>query len=764
MDNRREARTVLTALLLALAACGQPAPTEPPPAAAPAPAAPEGVTPQGTAAAPPASTPGTPQTSTAGAPQATNWTQVATLPPVRAAFALGGFVYALTIDDGVYRAAMDAQGTLSAFVRLPGSASPASGFYAVAVASEDGQSGQVYAVGGGFVDMDGASAATVRASVSADGAMGPWVPAGQLGWRRYDLGAAALGGHVYAAGGSFWSGGSFTGYAGELPVVEVVDGSAGATSWSGAPALPVGGPTRLAALDGHLYALAGGLVSFATPRADGSLPAAWSPTASPRTTAGPRSSPRTLVPLDDKLYAVASDGSVEVAAPDRATGAIDAWTATGASSIGGVSAVVAARGSLVAFSGYPTTTVFIARPDASGRLGPTAAAPSAPSAPLGVSATSTSAKVVVAWRAPTADGGSPVLDYTIKDFSTGDVLGVAGASATSLEVAPPLGAAVQLTVTARNAIGSAESGATAPVIPWTSDVWRPSAAPGAWATGLVVSGSGLRGFALQSDFYSGLDAAGLPWGAIGAGRWWGNERAHQQDFGVVSAAVGGGACAFVVGGDQYGSSSGGTEVLCLDAALAGPTGTLAPRSSPGVQVGPRGLYAIGGAAKTTSYPNPSTSVPLDDVSYAPRDPAGVLGAWTTTSKLPAPVTKPVTALVGDRLYLLAPDFAPDRIFAAQVADDGSLSAWADAGAAPTGARAGGMTTVIASCIVWIDGAGAVLIGQVDAGGAVAWHEGPSLPGGAPTAVASWKGRIYATSGRVVAADLDPRTGLLLPWR
>src|SRR5205085_3645336 len=57
-----------------------------------------------------------------------------------------------------------------------------------------------------------------------------------------------------------------------------------------------------------------------------------------------------------------------------------------------------------------------------------------------------------------------------------------------------------------------------------------------------------------------------------------------------------------------------------------------------------------------------------------------LGPFAAGSPLPAPLGRPVTASRGNRIYLVAPEFAPDRVLAAELDDGGALSPWLDAGA------------------------------------------------------------------------------------
>jgi plastocyanin len=88
----------------------------------------------------------------------------------------------------------------------------------------------------------------------------------------------------------------------------------------------------------------------------------------------------------------------------------------------------------------------------------------APEAPTGVIAAAGSSIATVTWRAPSWDGGTAVLDYTI--FGNGTAIASAPASATTANVAVTNGTTYTFTVAARNAIGiGAASIPSGPVTP-----------------------------------------------------------------------------------------------------------------------------------------------------------------------------------------------------------------------------------------------------------------------------------------------------------
>jgi hypothetical protein len=87
---------------------------------------------------------------------------------------------------------------------------------------------------------------------------------------------------------------------------------------------------------------------------------------------------------------------------------------------------------------------------------------SVPLSPTSVVAAAGDGNATVAWRAPTSDGGTDLIDYTIR--GNGTLLGTVAASATSASVVVANGTSYTFTVAARNAVGlSALSAASAAV-------------------------------------------------------------------------------------------------------------------------------------------------------------------------------------------------------------------------------------------------------------------------------------------------------------
>jgi fibronectin type III domain protein len=125
------------------------------------------------------------------------------------------------------------------------------------------------------------------AALFGDGTTGPWRPASVTPELNLSHpGAVADESDLFLFGGSWWSGGSFSGYGTDVPFVYVgslaPDGSV--TGWRRTTPLPRAGQPKASALDGRIYVLLpradGSTVVYGERESDGSM-GAWKQTSAP---------------------------------------------------------------------------------------------------------------------------------------------------------------------------------------------------------------------------------------------------------------------------------------------------------------------------------------------------------------------------------------------------------------------------------------------------------------------------------------------------
>ena len=132
------------------------------------------------------------------------------------------------------------------------------------------------------------------------------------------------------------------------------------------------------------------------------------------------------------------------------------------------------------------------------------------------------------------------------------------------------------------------------------------------------------------------------------------------------------------------------------------------------------VYAIGGQTGATG------ATVHADALVAASNPDGSLGAWTTTTSLPAPRFGLATLTVGGYVYAIAGAATPggpgeSTVFKSKIAADGSLSAWTTTAPLPAG-LVGTSGAVIGTRLFVVGGYGgahAVHYAQPDASGDVA---------------------------------------------
>ena len=132
------------------------------------------------------------------------------------------------------------------------------GSSSIALQSVDGRSGFIYVTGGGET-MSGNPGTCWVARLPGDGTITAFQETSPLDAGPKYHSSVAAPGHVYVAGGSWWSGGSFTGMGSDLPFVSVADVGAGGKlgPWRRTAMLTrASSGWRLATLGGRLYALA----------------------------------------------------------------------------------------------------------------------------------------------------------------------------------------------------------------------------------------------------------------------------------------------------------------------------------------------------------------------------------------------------------------------------------------------------------------------------------------------------------------------------
>jgi hypothetical protein len=105
-----------------------------------------------------------------------------------------------------------------------------------------------------------------------------------------------------------------------------------------------------------------------------------------------------------------------------------------------------------------------------------------PGAPTAVSATAGNAAATVNWSAPSSNGGSPILSYTVTASPGGSSLTVASSPTTATLTGLTNGIPYTFTVTAANAVGSGPASAASPAV-------TPATVPGAVSTPLGLAGA-----------------------------------------------------------------------------------------------------------------------------------------------------------------------------------------------------------------------------------------------------------------------------------
>jgi hypothetical protein len=105
------------------------------------------------------------------------------------AVAVGGYIYAIGgSGSSVERAAINADGSLGSWQTMSAMTTPRGGLVAVAIG------GYIYAIGGSGSSVE-------RAVINPDGSLGSWQATTSMTTPRFDLGAVTVGGYLYALGG-----------------------------------------------------------------------------------------------------------------------------------------------------------------------------------------------------------------------------------------------------------------------------------------------------------------------------------------------------------------------------------------------------------------------------------------------------------------------------------------------------------------------------------------------------------------------------------
>jgi hypothetical protein len=690
------------------------------------------------------------------------WKQGPPLPAdlPQGAFVLGGFLYAVTANQ-VYASALAQDGRPTNWITL----GPRPGFggsSSIALHSADGRGGYLYVTGGGET-MSGNPGTCWVARLPGDGTITAFRETSRLDPGPKYHSSTATSGRVYVVGGTWWSGGSFTGNGSDLPFVsmaelagdgiEVLVGSlladGGVASWRRASAQLSSRYLRFAltAAAGRLYVLGG--TDF------------------------------------DRVTNTVAMGVID------ADGDVVDWEVSEADQFSGPrsgAAVAAGAGHLYLIGGDD----FLARPGhgsfndtqwatidpLTGHLAPPARvpAPRPPGLPLRVRASATDSGAVVHWDPPADDGASRILAYAVTG-SRGNVrVEVGGNDTTANLVGLENGAPYTFEVTARNGAGTGRgSGPSETVTPWPSSSWRPASAMRlqAFARQPFIVGEELFARDYTRYLAAPFAADGLPWGQIGPGYQGDTSSSFPRFEASVARPTGdAAACIYYLGGFDGTGSVGTTHVDCVEADgftgrwLAAPkvTETFAPARERGsALIAEPFLYLLGG-----THSEQGAKTDLADVRYTRIAADGTLGSWAAGASLPEPIAAPAVVARGRTLLLVAPPTAPARILRALVQPDGSLDGWRPSGAflptAVTGAR-----VAILGDYLYVVGAGspAVHIGHLDSGGAIdAWESDPDGSFADPVLdLFTAPGRLYVRSGSgVQLARVDPRTGRLLRWR
>jgi hypothetical protein len=715
---------------------------------------------------------------------------------VQAAFVLGQYLYAVTNAE-VFAAALDASGRPASWTSL--GARPGFASSSATVFSSDGRSGFLYLTGGGG-GMTGNPGTCWVARLPGNGTLGPFQETSRLEPGPNSHSSTASGGHVYVAGGAWWSGGSFTGTGTDLPFVSVADIRPDGTlaAWRRTAMLPRASSSwRITALGGRLYALApvgyGSETLIGDLLADGSV-AGW------RRASAQLDRPYArfgFAAESGRLYVVggsdfAQDTNAVAVGRIGPDGDVTGWDLSTADRFTGArseAAVGAGNGNLYLVGGngffaHPpsgafTDTQWATIDPATGHLAPTEEArrPRPPGPALRVRAAAADAGAVVRWDPPIDDGGTPIVAYAIA-ASQGGVRVEVGGDATSARIGGlENGLAYTFEVTARNAAGEGRgSGQSDLVTPWASATWRPatSMAKQFVARKPFIAGDELFARSYARYLAAPFGADGLPWGQIGPGWEGGNVSATFPRFEAAAARPTGetSACIYYVGGFDAIRTVGTTRVDCVQSdGFAGKwsappaiSETLTPTRQDGaaIVVEPF-LYILGG-----THRDQGTSTDLADVSFARFGADGRHGPWSAAAALPEPVATPAVVAHGGSLYVVAPPGSPSAILRATARPDGSLDGWRLSGAPLPAAVAGARAGVLGDFLYVVSPRSpAVLIGRFDpAGGVASWESDADGSFGDPVLdVVTAPGRLYVRSASgLQMAHVEARTGRLLRWR
>jgi hypothetical protein len=657
----------------------------------------------------------------------------------------------------------------------------------LAFVGDDRGAGWLVAAGGGCV-YSGTVPTIAVARVPGDGSLGAWKKdPSTLTPPRCRAAPLVMGDAVMLVGGRYWSGGSYTGFGTGVPYVETfhVAPEGVIVDRARLPDLPAPGAWSAANLGDKVYAPVGPELWVAdAPRGQ---------IANPWRSAVPPSEEGRLLAVAGRLYSIVQhhEGSApsahtllpSVARSESASGDLVAWDALDSLQLDGpVSTAVSSNSALYAFVWLSAgADVLVARP-----IVAAGSSVAAPGPPLHVEVYAGPAvnggNFVVSWEPPAAVGRGAVRRYRIEAIAdeqsaSFETKAETGPNARSIGVTIEDGWRGRFRVTAVNSAGTAPSASSAQVT--NPPAWRRL---GLQPQGLFVAGG--QPFLIQPDW-----TATIPLSIRSAEDFWGPVRTSgacgscgplvSPASAMASLAVDEKtSCIYSAGGWFLGSSYSQVWIRCAaaDGFLGGPPAQGIPAQGISGQL-PKPV--VGAAAEILSRSFlvvvggrsafDATSQAQRDVWVAPIRPDYTLGAFAAASPLPAPVGRPVTASRGNRIYLVAPAFSPDRIFTADMNDVGALSPWQEAGAPLPHALAGAGAAISGDRLYVVAQEKTVLLGQLAPDGSVASWQTLRAPYGGSGVMSN-----LATDGRhlfrwgdwkdpVEVARLDQTTGQLLPW-
>ena len=639
---------------------------------------------------------------------------------------------------------------------------------------------RLLAIGGSCCGLGAAGSGEVRISaLRADGSTDAWAIAGDpYAPRASAPGVVADQMHLYVIGGFWWSGGSFSGYGTNLVHVHVADltREGNIARWrSGAP-LPRAGRALATSLNGRIYAVIGasdgGLppyLVYAEPSA-GSI-ASWRDPSAP----GGFASVKALTAAAGRLYVVDGDGKVFVGAvtPD---GDVSSWSHWPAEALGETLDVLVGSGSLLYALRFDTVLVGTIDDRTGHTVGE---APEVPAQLPTVRAWSPAGGVVrVSWD-PVPDAPA----YEVKKGEDAPVR-VTTTETTFTDLDPY--SRIGFSVRAVNDSGPGQWARSDPVYPWPSSTWRPGIEMGPSREYAFFAGNSIFAVTSPTSFTAPLDDSGMPWTTIGRDRYAGGVLPphHDNEGAAVLPVSETTACLVLTGGRQYrdlpGTPAVSTSCIRDDGFEGQWLATPSPAAMPAVRfdhasvaVGNR-IYVLGGSQDAVGV-----DVPLSDVSFATFGADLSVSGWRSTTPLPGPSATIAATAAEGRVYAIAPSFASDRLFCADVNGDGSLSPWREAGRMPyTRARP---SAIVVHGFFYVlggsaDGEPTVLIGRLDSrtGAVTSWSADPADSFARPLmnpAVLSRGNRLYVfgSSGGIgqsplQTAEIDPATGRPKPWR